>query len=205
MPEKPNNPNEEQAAAGGAPGGAPEMVVETPPAGTEAAGEPRDAAPGAEGDAGAVARDEELAQLRRERDEHYDRLLRKTAEFDNYRKRVDKERRELVQYAASDLLEALLPVIDDFERALQADAGADPDAYRRGIELIYKQLQDLLARRGVTPIDAVGKEFDPRFHQAITYEESPGRREGEVIDEVRRGYMHGERLLRPAMVKVAKA
>ncbi len=148
---------------------------------------------------------EQIEQLRRERDENYDRLLRKTAEFENYRRRVDKERRELAQYAAGDLLEALLPIIDDFERALQADASADPDAYRKGVELIYKQFQDLLARRGVTPLETVGKDFDPRFHQAITHEESPGRREGEVIDEVRRGYMHGDRLLRPAMVKVAKA
>jgi len=147
----------------------------------------------------------EVEQLRRERDENYDRLLRKTAEFENYRKRVDKERREMAQFAAGDLLEALLPIIDDFERALQADPAADAEAYRKGVELINKQLLDLLVRRGVTPIDAVGKDFDPRFHQAITHEESPGHRDGEVIEEVRRGYMHGERLLRPAMVKVAKA
>jgi molecular chaperone GrpE len=146
-----------------------------------------------------------LAEARRERDDYYDRLLRKTAEFDNYRKRVERERREMVQYAAGDVLEALLPVVDDFERALQVEAGADAAPYRKGVELIYKQLQDLLARRGVTPIDTVGKPFDPRFHQAITYESSPGRAEGEVIDEVRRGYVLGERLLRPAMVKVAKA
>lgn len=144
-------------------------------------------------------------QLRRERDDYYDRLLRKTAEFENYRRRVDKERREMAQFAASDLLEALLPIVDDFERALRADASGDPEAYRRGVELIYKQLQDLLSRRGVTPIEAVGQDFDPRFHQAITHEQSPGRREGEVFEEVRRGYRHGDRLLRPAMVKVAKA
>lgn len=151
------------------------------------------------------SRDAEIDQLRRERDENYDRLLRKTAEFENYRKRVDRERRETAQYAASDLLEALLPILDDFERALQADSSADPDAYRKGVELIYKQLLDLLARRGVTAIEPVGKDFDPRYHQAITHEESPGRRENEVIEEVRRGYMHGDRLLRPALVKVAKA
>jgi molecular chaperone GrpE len=147
----------------------------------------------------------ELEKLQRERDEHYDRLLRKTAEFENYRKRVEKERREAARYAASDLLEELLPIIDNFERALQADVAADPEAYRKGVELINKQLLDLLARRGVTAIDAVGQDFDPRFHQAITHEESPGHRDGEVIEEVRRGYMQGDRLLRPAMVKVAKA
>lgn len=148
---------------------------------------------------------DELAKARRERDDFYDRLLRKTAEFDNYRKRVERERKEMAQHAAGDVLEALLPIVDDFERALAADAGSEADTYRKGVDLIYRQLQDLLARRGVTPIEAVGQPFDPRFHQAITYEASPGRAEGEVIEEVRRGYMHGDRLLRPAMVKVAKA
>jgi len=158
----------------------------------------------ARGDAGALAADE-LAQARRERDDYLDRLLRKTAEFDNYRKRVERERRELAQHAAGAVLEALLPVVDDFERALQAEPDTEMATYRKGVDLIYRQLQDLLARRGVTPIDTVGQRFDPRFHQAITYESSPGRSEGEVIEEVRRGYMQGERLLRPAMVKVAKA
>jgi molecular chaperone GrpE len=142
---------------------------------------------------------------RRERDDYYERLLRQAAEFDNYRKRTERERREMAQYAAGDLLETLLPVVDDFERALQAEAGSDAAAYRKGVELIYKQLQDLLAKRGVTPIEAVGAPFDPRFHQAVTYEPSPGHAEGEVLEVVRRGYMHGDRLLRPAMVKVARA
>ncbi len=161
-------------------------------------------APSAEAVAGQPEPDD-LAAARRERDDYYDRLLRKTAEFDNYRKRVERERREMTQAVAGDVLESLLPVVDDFERALEAEIGADPAAYRKGVELIYKQLQDLLTRRGVTPIEAVGRPFDPRFHQAITYEPSPGRTDGEVVEEVRRGYMHGERLLRPAMVKVAKA
>lgn len=166
-----------------------------PPVEKDAASETEAAAPVAD----------ELAQARRERDEHYDRLLRKTAEFDNYRKRVERERRDMAQYAADDVLEAILPIVDDFERALQADAGLDAATYRKGVELIYRQLQDLLSRRGVRPIETVGQMFDPRFHQAITYESSPGLAEGAVIEEVRRGYMHGERLLRPAMVKVAKA
>ena len=159
--------------------------------------------PGDAADARAPADDVDV--LRRERDEYSDRLPRKTAEFENYRRRADKERRELTQHAADVLLEALLPVVDDFERALLADPGADPEGYRKGVELIYRQLQDFLARRGVTPIEAVGRDFDPNYHQAITHEASPGRREGEVIEEVRRGYMHGDKLLRPAMVKVAKA
>jgi molecular chaperone GrpE len=155
--------------------------------------------------AGTTPSADDLAAVRRERDQFYDRLLRKTAEFDNYRKRVERERRESAQYAAGELLESLLPIVDDFERALQVEAGPDAAAYRQGVELIYKHLQDLLARRSVTPVETVGLPFDPHVHQAITYESSPGHAEGEVIEEVRRGYKHGDRLLRPAMVKVAKA
>jgi molecular chaperone GrpE len=164
-----------------------------------------DANPAADEAASRAPVPDELAQARGERDDYYDRLLRQAAEFDNYRKRTERERREMARYAAGDVLEALLPVVDDFERALQVEAGPDAAAYREGVELIYKQLQDLLAKRGVTPIEAVGKLFDPQVHQAITYEPSPGHAEGEVLEVVRRGYMHGDRLLRPAMVKVAKA
>ncbi|HSK11105.1 MAG TPA: nucleotide exchange factor GrpE [Vicinamibacterales bacterium] len=161
---------------------------------------------GAEGRADqAPPADGDLAALRRERDEYRDLLLRKTAEFDNYRKRVDRERRDLLQHAASDVFEALLPILDDFERALRAPEGASAEAYKQGVEMIHGQLVDFLARRGVTPIDAAGADFDPRYHEAITYEERPGHREGEVLEEVRRGYMHGDRLLRPSTVRVAKA
>jgi molecular chaperone GrpE len=156
-------------------------------------------------DAAAAPAPADVDALRRERDEYYDRLLRKTAEFDNYRKRVERERASMVQLVAGDVLETLLPIVDDFERALQAEAGPEAETYRKGVELIYRQLQDLLAKRGVKPVDTVGQAFDPRFHQAITYESRPGHAEGEVIEEVRRGYTLGDRLLRPAMVKVAKA
>jgi molecular chaperone GrpE len=167
--------------------------------------EPRtDTEPTAEAAAPEAAPQDAAAQLRHERDEYYDRLLRKTAEFDNYRKRTSRELSDKAQQVAGDVIEEFLPVLDDFERALQADGGG-ADSYRKGVELIYKQLNDVLARRGVKPVEAVGQPFDPRFHQAITYEASPGREEGEVIEVVRRGYMMGERLLRPAMVKVAKA
>jgi molecular chaperone GrpE len=173
----------------------PQDAQNPPAAATGAPVEPEAAAPASS----------DVEKLRRERDDYYDRLLRKTAEFDNYRKRVDRQRTEMAQQLAGDVLEGLLPIVDDFERALQAEAGPGPDTYRKGVELIDKQLQDLLAKRGVKVIEAVGQEFDPRFHQAITYESSPGHAEGEVIEEVRRGYTLGERLLRPAMVKVAKA
>jgi molecular chaperone GrpE len=139
----------------------------------------------------------------RQRDEYYDLLLRTRAEFDNYRKRIERERQESSAAAAADLLRDLLPLLDDLERALGADSGGD--AYRKGVELIHKQLLDLLAKRGARPIEAVGADFDPHVHQAVTYEHVDGRRDGEVVEELRRGYMLGDKLLRPAMVKVAKA
>lgn len=144
-------------------------------------------------------------ELRRDRDEYYDRLLRKTAEFDNYRKRVERERREQIEWAAADVLTDLIAIVDDFERALAVEAPAGADAYRTGLELIYRQLQELLRRRGVTSIESLGADFDPHLHQAVTYEEAAGAREGEIVGELRKGYKLGDRLLRPAMVKVAKA
>jgi len=148
---------------------------------------------------------EELAALKRDRDEIYDRLLRKTAEFDNYRRRVERERREHADQAVLDLLEQLLLVVDDFDLALKVEAGPEAAAYRKGVELIHAKLYDLLRKQGVRPIEALGADFDPNVHQAVTHEVSPEHREGEVIGELRRGYMLGDRLLRPAMVKVAKA
>lgn len=141
--------------------------------------------------------------MRQERDALQDRLLRTAAEFDNYRKRIERERREQADHAMFDLLSDVLPVVDDLERALQVPAGPEADAYRKGVELIHKQMVDLLRRRGVKPIDVTGADFDPRFHQAVSQEPSPNHREGQIIEEFRRGYMLGERLLRAAMVKVA--
>lgn len=154
------------------------------------------------GDVGTADRDDEL---QRERDEFKDLLLRKTAEFDNYRRRTERERQAQAETAAADLLGELLPIVDDLERALQADTGGDgAEAYRRGVELIHRQLMETLRKRGVRPIEALGADFDPHHHQAVAHEAAPGQREGEVIEEYRRGYTLGDRLLRPSMVKVAK-
>ena len=148
----------------------------------------------------------DVAQLQKERDDYYDRLLRKTAEFDNYRKRTDRERLQLAEAAAADLIKDLLPLVDDLERAIKSDAGHEAAApILRGVELIHKQLLDTLRKRGVTPIEALGADFDPHYHNAVSHEPAEGRRDGEVVEEFRRGYMLGDRLLRPAMVKVAKA
>jgi molecular chaperone GrpE len=145
-----------------------------------------------------------VAALQQQRDEYYDLLLRKTAEFDNYRRRIERERQAQAEAAAADVLQELLPLVDDLERALKAEPGEGTDSYRRGVELILKQLQDTLKRRGVTPIEALGADFDPNYHQAVAHEPAEGRRDGEVIEEFRRGYLLGDRLLRPSMVKVAK-
>ena len=144
-------------------------------------------------------------RMLRERDDYYDRLLRKTAEFDNFRKRVERERKDFTEWAAADVLNDLLAVMDDFDRALAAPAPPEAQAYKTGVELIHRALTELVRKRGVTAIETVGADFDPHRHQAVAYETVSGAREGEVVEELRRGYMLGERLLRPAMVKVARA
>ena len=160
----------------------------------------------AEDDGGAAATTTDPVQaIQQERDALQDRLLRTAAEFDNFRKRIERERRDLSEFAAADVLLEVLPILDNFERALQAPAPPEADSFRTGIEMIHRQMLDLLRKRGAKPIDALGADFDPNFHQAVIHEPSPGHRDGEVIAELQRGYMLGDRLLRPAMVKVAKS
>jgi molecular chaperone GrpE len=152
-----------------------------------------------------AAGDDEVRALRQERDELQDRLLRSAAEFDNYRKRTDRERRELSDAVSADLIRDLLPVVDDLERALAA-ASDSPDAtLRAGVELIHRQVLEALRRRGAEPFPSVGEDFDPTWHEALSSEPANGRRDGEVVQEIRRGYRIGSRLIRPALVKVAKA
>jgi molecular chaperone GrpE len=143
--------------------------------------------------------------LQKERDELFDRLLRKTAEFDNFRKRVERDRKEMNEWAAADVLSDLLSIVDDFDRALAAEAPFEAQAYKSGLELIHRQLAELLKKRGVTPVEALGADFDPHLHQAVAYEEVEGAREGEIVGVMARGYKLGDRLLRPALVRVAKA
>jgi molecular chaperone GrpE len=147
----------------------------------------------------------EVAELERERDDYKDRWVRKTAEFENYRRRIERERREQSDQAVVDLLQELLLVVDDFDRALTVDSEGGGAAYRKGVELIHGKLHDLLRKQGLKPVDALGADFDPNVHQAVVHESSPEHREGEVIGELRKGYTLNDRLLRPAMVKVAKA
>ena len=125
----------------------------------------------------AMVSTEPVADLQRERDEYYDRWLRKTAEFENYRKRVERERREQAGQAVVDLFQELLLVVDDFDRALTVEVDEGGAAYRRGVELMHAKLHDLLRKHGVTPIDTLGADFDPNLHQAVMHEASPDHRE----------------------------
>ena len=143
--------------------------------------------------------------LKQERDELQDRLLRTAAEFDNYRKRTERERRELSDAVAADLIRDVLPAVDDLDRAITAAAGSPDSALKSGVELIHRQLIEALRRRGAEPFDSIGQDFDPSWHEALASEPANGRRDGEIVAEIRRGYRMGARLLRPALVKVAKA
>ena len=155
--------------------------------------------------AGAAESSVDTDALQKERDDLYDRLLRKTAEFDNFRKRVERDRKEMIDWAAADVISDLLSIVDDFDRALAADAPPEAQAYKSGLELIQRQLGELLKKRGVSAVEALGADFDPHVHQAVAYEEVEGARDGQVVDVLAKGYKLGEKLLRPALVKVAKA
>jgi molecular chaperone GrpE len=158
------------------------------------------ATPEASTDAGA-----QDSALLKERNDLYDRLLRKTAEFDNFRKRVERDRKEMIEWASADVIGDLLSIVDDFDRAIAAEAPPEAQAYKAGFELIQRQLAELLKKRGVSTVEALGADFDPHVHQAVAYEEVAGAREGEVVGVMAKGYKLGDRLLRPALVKVAKA
>ena len=145
----------------------------------------------------------ETEKLRAERDALLDRLARLQAEFDNARKRAAREQQEFREFAAADVIKNILPVLDSFERALKAPA-SDSDDLRSGLELIYRQFQDALQKMGVRPIESVGKPFDPRVHEAIEMVDTNEAEDHHVLDELQRGYNYKGRLLRPAMVRVAR-
>jgi molecular chaperone GrpE len=151
----------------------------------------------------AAASDTELQKLKVERDTLLERLARLQAEFENARKRAAREQQEFRDFATADAIKALLPAFDSFERALQAPA-TQLNEFRGGVELIYKQLQDALAKLGVRAVPAKGELFDPHVHEAIDMVETTEVPDHQVIDELQRGYKLKDRLLRPAMVRVAR-
>jgi molecular chaperone GrpE len=147
----------------------------------------------------------EIQKLIEERDSLQDRLLRRQAEFENYKKRVERERSENVQSAAAELLRELLGVLDSFDLAIRnaASQGTAGENMLRGLDLVYKQLLDTLGRFGLKAIDAKGQPFDPNFHQAISTVPSEDVPENTIVEEFRRGYTLNGKLLRAAMVAVS--
>jgi molecular chaperone GrpE len=149
----------------------------------------------------------QIEALTAEKGSLYDKLLRGQAEFENYRKRTERERAELYQHGRDDVLLQFLPVVDNFERALSSleTSEGDAEALRHGVELIHKQFKDALSKLGLEPVEAVGQTFDPHVHEAVTTEATDKHKENTVIQEFQRGYKIGDRLLRPAKVKVASS
>ena len=175
-----------------------DLEHELPPAD----GDENPSQPAASGTAESSAPAAELQRLKAERDSLLDRLARAQAEFENARRRATKEQQDFRDYAAADSIRPLLPVLDSFERALQVKS--DPADFRSGVELIYRQLQDALTKLGVRAIPAKGELFDPHVHEAIEMVETTDAPDHQVLEELQRGYKIKDRLLRPAMVKVAK-
>jgi molecular chaperone GrpE len=149
-----------------------------------------------------VGQESEVQKLKAERDSLLDRLQRVQAEFQNARRRASKEQQDFRDYALADSIKSLLPVVDSLERALQVKS--DAAELRSGVELIYKQLLAALGKLSVNPIEAKGEAFDPRYHEAIEMVETNDAPDHQVVEELQRGYKFKDRLLRPAMVKVAK-
>jgi len=149
----------------------------------------------------AAVSQEEFDRLKAERDSLVDRLARLQAEFENARKREARERNEFRDYAVAGAVEQFLPVLDNFQLALKSTGTTEQ--LRTGVELIVKQMEEALRSLNVQPIEAVGAEFDPRVHEALEMVEKPDLPDHQVFDEVRRGYRIKERLLRPALVRVA--
>lgn len=147
--------------------------------------------------------DLQVAKLAADLDELRQTLLRRQADFDNYRKRIEKERSEDSKRAAARVIEALIPVIDDFEHALAARTESHCESFRKGFELIYKQLLDNTAKIGIERIEPIGGLFDPHLHQAVDRIETAEYRDGTIVQVVHPGYLFEGRVLRPAIVRVA--
>lgn len=148
----------------------------------------------------------ELLAKAEKADEHWDKLLRQTADFENYKKRIAREKQEATKYANESLLQKLIPIVDNFEAALAAASAqnASADSLQTGVNMIAAQLRTTLADAGLEEIDAVNKPFDPNFHEAVSQQETIDAPEGQVVQQLRKGYKLRDRLIRPATVIVAK-
>lgn len=161
--------------------------------------------PGAADDTQTDDLQSQVDALTRDKAALYDQLLRRAAEFENFRRRIERERSDAYQRARVEVLVEFLPVVDNFERALSSleNSGGDAEALRHGVELIHKQFKDALTKFGLEPVEAIGQTFDPHLHEAVTIEPTDKHKENTIIEEFQRGYKIGDKLLRPAKVKVA--
>jgi molecular chaperone GrpE len=158
----------------------------------------------AENPLGEQAEEDRLTELQRQADENHNRFLRAQADFDNFRRRTQKEKEELAQYASLKLVSELLPVLDNFERALLSGGeAAATNSFAKGIDMIYRQFAQVLESEGLKKIEAVGQPFDPEMHQAIMQVESEEHEAGTVVEVIQNGYWLKDKVLRPAMVKVS--
>lgn len=149
--------------------------------------------------------DSELERLQKEASEMRELAQRKQAEFENYRKRMERERGDLARYAGADVVKEVLPVLDNLERARSYAAGSSEEQLRDGVAIIHRQLQDILNRIGLTEVESEGKPFDPHIHEAVSQVETAEHPEGTVLSVFQKGYLFKDRLLRPAMVTVARS
>jgi molecular chaperone GrpE len=172
----------------------------------EESGEETLESPGGEGEEGTVAEEKgELETARQEATDNYDKFLRVYAEFENYKKRMEKDKADFLKYANEELIKELLAVIDNLERAVaQAKEKAEPVSLIQGVEMILKQMKDILEKNGLREVQALGEPFDPNFHEAMMHEIAEEHEENTVIDELQKGYVLRDRLIRPALVKVSK-
>jgi len=146
----------------------------------------------------------ELERVQAHADDQTQRLLRAQADFDNFRRRTQKEKEELAKYASAQLITELIPVIDNFERAMATKPeNPELESFSKGVDMIFRQLSDVLKNTGLTPMEAVGQPFNPEFHQAVMQVESDEYEEGIVVEELQKGYVLKDKVIRPAMVKVS--
>lgn len=185
-----------------------ETMKEEPSAGQEGRSESTDAADNKSTQADQNTEEDkvsqELDELRRQVEEHQQKVLRTQADFDNFRRRTRQEKEEKAKYASQNLIEQLLPVLDNFERALDSSKTSnDFEALAKGVDMIFRQIDQLMDQEGLKRMETVGQPFNPDFHQAIMQVESEEYEEGYIVEEVQKGYMLKDKVIRPAMVKVS--
>jgi molecular chaperone GrpE len=147
---------------------------------------------------------EEWNDLKQQVDENQNRFLRAQADLDNFRRRTRLEREELVKYASAKLVEALLPALDNLERAIHASKqNSDMESLTKGVEMVFRQMEQTMVQEGLQAIEAVGQPFNPEHHQAVMQEEVEGTESGIVVEELQKGYMLKDKVIRPSMVKVS--